>query len=320
MNDNLFQYQSHLTHSASESKSISSTGVISNEQGPSLCIDSNSNLVRAGGDVLLSFGTQQQCPYCAAVLRFGEWSYNPPGPNSYLDLKWYGVQCLTCAWWLIQNWEKEDNDISGMFHDDLTTYEGIIGKFDPSIWSKPLGSVEEELSEYRKALSDLNPKEVEVLVGQLLSQYFNCDVRHVGRSRDQGIDLIVVKSDSSIAVQVKHRSLSGAKGSESVIPVREFVGAMVGGDFDAGIFVTTHKIFSSPAKEYAINVTRNWAPLNLVTARELQEFMGTVKSNQWEEFESIWKRAEVDRWETGRERWREKGGGYVREPWHRGTI
>jgi len=285
MNSNLFQYQSYLLHTFTESKTIYSDGTITNDHGQHHNLDLNSSVARIPGNVLLEFGAQTFCPYCNSSLIDNRLNYYP---WRYHDIKWYGVQCHTCCWWLIQRREKEDDDLSNMYNDDLETYEGVISKFDQQLWAKPIKLVNTEVAEYRKALEQLNPTEVEVLIGQLFSQYFNCDVKHVGRSKDRGIDLIVLKSDTNIAIQVKHRALSRKGKSEGVIPIKEFVGALVGDKYEQGIYVTTDEKFSPMAKEYAQKVRANWAPLNLVTARELQDFMGIFKTNQWSEYDSIW--------------------------------
>jgi hypothetical protein len=292
VDDRTFQYQAHLVHTQSHSMTIYSDGERFNEQGSPIVITDENSLAAA------PFKMVKRCPYCGTSLDADTRSYSPHVPPSYQDIDWYGARCHRCNWWLVQKRDKEDNDITDVFCDELTMYEGIVAKFDPTVWREPLARVDAEISEYRKALDQLAPHQVEVLVGQLLSQYLNCDVLHVGRSHDKGIDLILLRADANIAVQVKHRLSTRKAGSEGVRPVREFVGALVTEGYkEGGMLVTTDVRFSRDAEECATKASREWAPVNLVTVRQIQEFMGTFKSNQWLEFETIWEQAQRDPWD-----------------------
>ncbi|MCP4371664.1 MAG: restriction endonuclease [Deltaproteobacteria bacterium] len=142
------------------------------------------------------------------------------------------------------------------------------------------------MQELRNGIKSLSPIDVEKLIGEILCQYFQCDVRHVGRSHDRGIDLVMVKSDHDIAVQIKHRMKSDRV--EGVALVRDFVGAMVGERYSEGIYITTAKDFSTPAREYVESVSRNFAPLNLINIQGFRELIGNLASNVSEAFDRTW--------------------------------
>jgi len=176
-----------------------------------------------------------------------------------------------------------DEDLYEELFDD-STYEGTICSFDPSLWTRPLQLVNAELSEFRRSLASIAPKDMETLIGQLLAQYMQCEVRHVGRAGDDGIDLIVIRGDSPMAVQIKHRVPGRRAKSESVVPVREFVGAILAEGFSSGLFVTTDETFSSAAKTLADKVRRRLIPLNLITVHDLRAFMGQIHLEAWQEY------------------------------------
>ena len=136
------------------------------------------------------------------------------------------------------------------------------------------------------ALADISPLEVEDVVGRILSQYYNCDVRHVGRSHDEGIDLIVIASDQPVAIQVKHRSR--ARKTAGVETIREFVGALVGSKFKKGVVVSTAERFTNEASSYASRATRNYCPINLVDLEHLRSMIAMISRDQQEEYVTRW--------------------------------
>ncbi len=290
MEQNVFNYLSTISHSIGIEHPISSYGD-NRLPEPYSIVNKLSRTIAVIPDFAKT-GTNS-CPFCGTLLivesqkvsKCG--SYRGPGHGiSYKGNK-SGKKCTKCNWWYVVKEIEVDNDDAGYVRDDRTTYEGIICHFQSDLWSNSLELVEKELSEYREKLSTLSPKEVEVLIGEILCQYYKCEVRHVGRANDKGIDLIVVNSDSPIAVQVKHRSLNRKRKSESIIPVREFVGAMVGNNFNKGIFFTTDEKFSLPAKKYAKDVNINFAPIYLYTVREIKEFINNIIVNQWDEYDRV---------------------------------
>lgn len=208
------------------------------------------------------------------------------GTRSDYYATFIGRKCLKCNWWYIQKNITLDNDETDVITYGLSTYEGVICRFDETPWIKAMRHIEEELAEYHKSLASLKPKEIERLIGEIFCQYHECDVLHVGRSHDKGIDLILVQGDTNIAVQVKHRTRLNKK--EGVSPVREFVGALVAEGFTKGLFVSTAVNFSQYAREYVEQVNRNFVPLNLIDINEIREMVGNISADQWSVYDKIW--------------------------------
>ena len=285
MKGECFHYTDYIRHRVGDKTAF--PGGISQPSEHYRDVDSSSlTLARIPG-IVDRFGSISRCPYCDAELQQNriEEPCHSVAMSTYSGAA-IGLRCVACNWWCIQRDATEDNDGSDILSHHLSTYEAVICRFEEAIWSNALKCAEDELVEYRKGLKSLEPKAVEKVVGRILSQYHRCEVNHVGRSHDKGIDLIVVKGDVDIAVQVKHRYLSDKV--QGVKPVREFVGAIVGEGFSTGLFVSTAPSFSKDASDYVARVNRNFVPLNLIDIRGLREIIGNISQAQWEVYEQVW--------------------------------
>lgn len=96
---------------------------------------------------------------------------------------------------------------------------------------------------------------MEKLVQSVFSDFFDCEVTHVGRSGDGGIDLILVNSDSPVVVQVRRRKK--LKITEGVRYIREFLGAALVNKNKNLIYVSTCSKFSDKAEEAALAYVDN---------------------------------------------------------------
>ena len=135
---------------------------------------------------------------------------------------------LQCGWWEYSYKFKEEKDLINEVDDKIwhMLNYGILKEFKVSDKHIPIATVINELERNKSILYDINPYKLEDLVGQVFSSYYNCEVKHVGKTGDGGIDLIMINSDSPILVQVKRRTKS--EHIELVSPIREFVGALFG--------------------------------------------------------------------------------------------
>jgi hypothetical protein len=191
----------------------------------------------------------KRCKYCASPLRL---VYDERQGQEWQDSDYRRVRVSVCqcGWW-----NAEDVYSATTYESRLGGYDwqcinsqGRLRLFDISDAHAPTESLREVLSSGRFATHQIDPYALERLVGDVLADFFDCEVRHVGRSGDGGIDLLVLDADQPRAVQVKRRSNNKA---ESVAFVREFLGAMVLAGHMEGIFVSTAPRFSPPAIEAA---------------------------------------------------------------------
>jgi restriction system protein len=95
---------------------------------------------------------------------------------------------------------------------------------------------------------DLTPANFERAIGTLLSDIGYSDVKNIGRSGDQGIDLLCRDPNGrSCGVQCKRYAPGRTIGSPEL---RRFLGSLVYGGLDHGIYVTT-SAFTTAAVEVA---------------------------------------------------------------------
>lgn len=253
-----------------------------------LHFDQSSPTIKRLPELIRNFTEKIDCPYCGHRMESNLTNYDLQTGMSYVWGKKSGHQCKYCGWWFIQVKGIVDDEETNIIRDHLTTYEGIICTFDSGQYAHSLRQLSVELSEYRRDISFISPKEMERLIGKILSQHYNCNVHHVGRSGDKGIDLLIIESDKTIAVQVKHR-ISGKK-TEGVLGLRDFVGAIVGEGYQEGLYVTTAEQYSPHAKEYANQVSRRFAPINIITINELRDLINNICSKDDNKFIHLWSR------------------------------
>lgn len=180
---------------------------------------------------------QSKCKYCNERLIFENLMTKGPGnAPQRVDV----LSCDRCLWWMM-TWAKV---IWGDVNIDLrvVVHEAAVHSFDYQVADQPLMALRQELARHESDLRDLSPKTLELLVGSVFRDFFDAEVEHIGRSGDGGIDLLLVRSSSPIAVQVKRRA---NRTTESPAVVRELLGAMVLSDLRRGIVVTTADHFGS---------------------------------------------------------------------------
>ena len=180
---------------------------------------------------------------------------------------WHMYGCDVCGWWRAN--EFPNSYFNGYF------YVGILhstSETDPDLITG-ITRIEENLS----TLFAMEPTGFEHFVGKILKEHYDCEVIHVGKSHDGGIDLILVESQQGrMPVQVKRRSSPEAV--ESVSIVREFRGAMLLKGYNRGIIVTTAHHFSPSAVVASKPQPDHLAPqsIDLVDCRRLLDIMGTL--------------------------------------------
>lgn len=138
-----------------------------------------------------------------------------------------------------------------------------------------------ELVKNQSILYEIDPYKLEDIAQVVFSAYFNCEVKHVGKTGDGGIDLIVVQSDDPILVQVKRRE--NPQHIELVKSIREFVGAMYIENAKKGIFLSTAKDFSRGSKETAMSLLNNrkFEYFELVDFNRFCSLLGVIKKDAY---------------------------------------
>jgi len=124
-----------------------------------------------------------------------------------------------------------------------------------------------------QALSELDPIEFEKIVGKLY-QANGYKVYMTKKSKDEGIDLYLEKSNKRIVIQCKHHP----ERNIGVRIVRELHGAMIDKGASKAILVTSG-YFSQPAKNYA-----KGKPIQLIDGQELVEMLMNTFGDNYEVF------------------------------------
>jgi restriction system protein len=160
--------------------------------------------------------------------------------------------CLNCGWWYYQNEAMKLGSNGQYALNNEMSFSGILRKFEISDIEIPLTTLKNEIFKNNSYLYQINPTKFEILVADIFKEFFNCVVKHVGKSNDGGVDLILVRSETDFIVQIKRRE--NPHSTESVSVIRELVGAMVLSGKKNAIFVSTADKYSKQAIESSIKV------------------------------------------------------------------
>lgn len=182
----------------------------------------------------------EACPYCGGALR-----YIPEFALVYQDWRrGDAVQCDRCDWW-VYVWTKGNRYVG---YTRNVVWEAAVCDFDYEVAGPPVTEVRRHIASGRKDLRDLTPTTLERLVTAAFREARGCAARHVGQSRDGGVDVLVVDDDPPLAIQVKRRSNGRIEGPAVV---RELVGALAYRGWRRGAIVTTAESFSEMAQSTA---------------------------------------------------------------------
>jgi Restriction endonuclease len=208
------------------------------------------------------------CPYCGSEVK-----------NIYAEIAgleywnetwgWYGYECSACSWW----WNYEESGNWGAAQPEV--HVGALYKTqEPPV---ELLSAINAIGADSRILYKMNPTKFEQFVGGILKEFYDCEVLHIGRSHDGGIDLILLDSNGGkMPIQVKRRT-SKSK-TESVSLVREFRGAMLLHGYNSGMILTTADHFSKEAVEASQPKPHHslQQTVDLIDARRLLDIMELI--------------------------------------------
>lgn len=188
----------------------------------------------------------QWCKYCKSKMDLRKYKPMEGGQcNSSLEVLFV---CSNCGWWYYMNHEEiimDDGDALENIRNDY----GILKKYKVDSFHTPTDILRDELIKKPNLIYNINDKKMEQIVGSVFKDFYDCEVIHLGKTGDGGIDLLLVNGNEQTAVQVKRRTKENS--TESVTLIREFLGAMILEQKMNGIIVSTADHFTRPAKEAA---------------------------------------------------------------------
>jgi restriction system protein len=227
----------------------------------------------------------RQCIYAVDAMRreIAPWPYkitNCPtcdfptehSLNRYRENSSHNA-CRLCGWWYADYHILAPKSASSFERSYQVCQYAVLKQFTVGNLDIPLGTLRAHIANDPSCLHGVHPRKLEELVADIFSDFLDCDVAHVGKSGDGGIDVIVLDCDNPKVIQVKRRSRSNAV--EGVREIREFLGAMVLQDYSRGMFVSTGRSFSEEAKRAAKEAKKIGAVecLELVDCRKLVEIL-----------------------------------------------
>ena len=195
--------------------------------------------------------TKLQCPYCDIALQTAqriEWDDDAFGGGEV-----HVANCLQCGYWIFYSLNAAQGPMGGPATEMLTH----ISKLEQFKLLLPPGCMEDlEMHLVRKPSSMISPKDMEEIVAAIFRHnHTKCDVMHVGKPSDGGVDVLFVGTDNEKwLIQVKSRMSESS--SEGVATIRNLLGAMVLHDTLRGVIVSTADHFTYQAY-HAIGLAQN---------------------------------------------------------------
>lgn len=207
------------------------------------------------------------CPFCKVSTQVVHKNHTRDNPG-WLNGGTYLIDenvwsCSTCGWWKLRIDKDTTGDIDAI---SAVIKNSVLRKYDLSGKDIPILVLGDYLKDKFEDVIHIDDRKMEQLVQSVFSEHFNCEVTHVGKSCDGGIDLILVNSDSPVVVQVKRRKK--LKKTEPVSCIRDFLGAAQLAESKNLIYVSTCNKFSS----HAVKATEKALDLQLVESYELYDF------------------------------------------------
>jgi len=207
------------------------------------------------------------CPICKTSLRIEE--QDPDAPRDATLTRTFYHLCDSCGFW---RFELQDRA-----HLPYYTIPNVK-RFDYEAAVPSMSYLSKEIHRNRERLYGMNPTGFEVFVGSVLSDFLDCEVHHIGRSGDDGVDLIALVGDSPLMIQVKRRESPSATEGIDVVKLL-FASAFVQGSSN-GMVVTSAKRFTRPARIWSESrkLTDSGFHLDLVDMNSLMSMVDAVAS------------------------------------------
>lgn len=235
------------------------------EDGMGLCLECGSKHARYDGLRSRTFDS-------------GHVGYRPLVASPAVSCLVQTRSCPSCGWWYVAEATHESLGWR------IPIYHGILHEFDVEAADTPVKILRHELGRNLEKLGNVHPNRFEDLVSEILKGSYECEVVQLGYSRDGGIDLLILDSDTPVAVQIKRRS--NLQSAESVAPIREFLGATLLAGHRRLLFVSTARKYSADAANAAQKAIKRGLvdSFRLMGRTELEDFLTRHTTNDiWQD-------------------------------------
>ena len=228
------------------------------------------------GDLLIL----RECPFCSTPLLTAKSIKTSDEIFREVDQLSYLWSCPNCAYWHWYNRDAIDfySDTYELVEESLYS-TACISKMRSFEAVLPGGCEKELAIAFRRdsrLWHTIDPYKFESFIGALFKANFaQCEVMHVGRSGDGGVDLIFIDSDQNQwLIQVKRRESPNS--SEGVSTIRNLLGALFLRDSLQGIVVSTADHFTFRAYQAVTQAKRLGRTVRLIDRGRLSRMLNPL--------------------------------------------
>ncbi|HXJ43575.1 MAG TPA: restriction endonuclease [Bryobacteraceae bacterium] len=187
------------------------------------------------------------------------------------------IFCRDCGWLRCRVFRLDG------FYGDINDTCAVSKQISLDAVEAPISELQKALLNGTRRLRDLSAGKMEELVAAVFAEHFDCEIHYTSNgvfAPDGGIDFVLVRAEAGIAAafQVKRRLTDRP---ESIIPVREFVGAVAMSTYNQCYFVTTAPQFArslAGIRGPVDAMRRRSLELHLVSAPQLMDLMRETRT------------------------------------------
>ena len=220
--------------------------------------------------------------------------YNYYCGNYYQSGKlWY---CPKCAFWQIflYDYTCGDDEIYQSWCYAISKKK----EFDTDITDECKSEIAQSIRRNKSLWNSMDPKELEIFVKVIFSSFYNnCDVYHIGKPYDKGIDILYIDSDKKEwLIQVKRRKKIPS--SEGISTIRNLLGTLVLEGKKCGIVVSTADHFTHEACKNVNRLRDLGYTIKLIDKHKLDLMLDPlIPKEPWLDFdENSWIKTSIDMW------------------------
>lgn len=217
------------------------------------------------------------CPYCTQMLEVWEGIDDIDDDDTDVDMdNLWSVRleiCNYCSHWVFQRVTDYTYPRDGGWGARFDGCSSVLGEFSETMPPECSSELAVALRRQPSIYHSISPTNFERFVADVFrANYSHTDVFHVGRSADDGIDVVFVAAEEERwLIQVKRRESPFA--SEGVATIRSLLGTMVVNDALKGVVVSTADHFTANAIETANRAAARGYEIDLVDRGKLDKML-----------------------------------------------
>lgn len=215
-----------------------------------------------------------RCPYCRTLLYGDQYEDHGLDRRDWVQSRLCDIgYCPRCAYWDLRYIEPQ-GDLTKPTQVVLAS--SVASRFESRLPDFCAMEIAKYLRRTPTGWHSLDPRTMEVLVADIFrANYSNCEVIHVGKPGDRGIDVIFIDaSETRWLIQVKRRSK--LKATEGFATLQSILGTLVLEGERHGIVATTADSFSYQAQRAASKAREYGYVVELADKGVLDRMLGEL--------------------------------------------